>query len=280
MKIQRRGPAMPRLAALGSLSHGVSTEVLHRLCELSVKDQWRIGQLDWSGMDLSMYPSALRQAAADALVQIQLGEATAALVATRLRTRADPGAVQDLLAAQVMDEQRHVQFFSDLIFRLDCQGQPRDTVQALMAEVATAESTEQMLVGMHILIEGVAHSFFMGAAAIFEQVDDSGTLLAPIRQVIVDWLPNLLARDENRHIALGVQLLRQQVPMLSPTARDRLESQVERWGGIVHEMAADPDVIEGTGLDGLGLSTQCVQDMNLRLAQVGLETRVPEVRVG
>jgi hypothetical protein len=39
-------------------------------------------------------------------------------------------------------------------------------------------------------------------------------------------------------------------------------------------MASDPDIIHDVGVDGGRVGTRCVTDLNLRLAQVGMETRI------
>jgi len=94
-------------------------------------------------------------------------------------------------------------------------------------------------------------------------------------KVIGEWLPNYLGRDESRHIAFGVQFLSQRIPQLSPAERHRLERQVERWGRLIVAVALDPDFLIMPGLNGQSLTQRCIRDLNVRLSNIGLETRIP-----
>jgi hypothetical protein len=95
-----------------------------------------------------------------------------------------------------------------------------------------------------------------------------------IRTVVVDWLPRLLGRDESRHIAFGIHYLRTCLPGLGAERRAALERNLERWGAAVHDMASDPDVIYDAGVAGARIGTRCIADINLRLAQVGMEAPI------
>ena len=251
---------------------------LDRLYEIACRDQWTVAGLDWSAVELAAFPLPLRQAAADLFAQLHYGELTAMMGASRMMDRLPSSAARLVCATQVNDEARHVRFFANLIGRLGCAGRVRPTVRQLMGEVYEADTAEATMLGMQILIEGVAHSLFQEGARLFADFPGQGPLFDAVRTVAVDWLPRLLARDESRHIAFGLHYLRARLPALSAGQRAALERRVERWGEMVHEMAADPDLIDGVGMDGGRLGARCLVDINLRLSQVGLETRIREIR--
>lgn len=251
---------------------------LDRLYEMACRDQWTVAGLDWSALDLMMFPLSFRQAAADLFAQLQYGELTAMMAASRMMDRLPAGAARLMCATQVNDEARHVRFFANLVGRLGCEGRVRPSVHKLMAEVYEADTPEATMLGMQILIEGVAHSFFQEGARLFAELPALGPRFDAVKTVITDWLPRLLGRDESRHIAFGLHFLRARLPELAPAERAGLERKVERWGEMVHDMAVDPDVIDAVGVDGKRLGARCVADLNLRLAQAGVETRIRAIR--
>ena len=108
------------------------------------------------------------------------------------------------------------------------------------------------------------------------RLETHGALTGPLlaaKTVVGEWLPRLLARDESRHIAFGLAWLRARVPELDRRGRHALEETVHRWEGRIRDAAEDPDLLDAVGLDGSLLSARCVEDLNLRLTQIGLEAR-------
>lgn len=249
---------------------------LERLYDLSIRDRWTVQELDWSGLDLQIIPEPLRRSIADVVAQLQYGEMTALLCANRVLPHLKTQSGQLYCATQISDEARHVRFFSNIMGRLGCEGKVRATIRQMMAEVYEAPTPAAMMVGMHIMIEGVAHSFFHSGVHLFDGIQDDNPLIKSVKRVIVDWLPKLIARDESRHISFGMHYLKEAIPTLSRKERDDIEERIVKWGEDVYEMAIDPDAIEDIGLDGFKISKECIEDLNLRLGQIGLTTRIPE----
>jgi hypothetical protein len=258
-----------------------SEPYFERLCELAARDQWKLEDLDWETLDVSPLPEFFRQTAADGFAQLQWGERTAQLAATRLMELLPEGAARTFVATQRTDEARHVAFFERVIGLLGCEGRVRPSVARLMREVQEAETPEALVLGMQILIEGVAHSLFLEAARVvnaLETEDSAGGPLQALKTVMGEWMPKLLARDESRHIAFGLHYLRQRIPRLDGMARRQLEAKVALWGEWVLEQARDPDLVYGIGIDGEAACGQLLEDLNLRLGQVGLETRIAPLK--
>lgn len=259
----------------------LSDPYLERLCELAARDQWKLEDLDWRSLDVSALPEVFRQAAADGFAQLQWGERTAQLAAERLLGLLPEGPARAFIATQRTDEARHVAFFEQVIRLLGCEGRVRPSVQQLMREVQEAETPEELMLGMQILIEGAAHSLIMEGARLVGAFDDGGGLDRPLQSmktVVGEWMPRLLARDESRHIAFGLHALRARIPRLDHAARRRLEEKVAHWGEKVLEQARDPDLVYGIGEDGDAVCGRLIEDLNLRIAQVGLETRIAPLK--
>jgi hypothetical protein len=271
-----------RVSPSADLSQDTSSDpYLERLCELAARDQWKLEELDWGALDVSALPEEFRQAAADGFAQLQWGERTALIAATRLLELLPEGPERAFIATQRTDEARHVAFFEQVIRLLGCEGRVRPSVRQLMLEVQEAETAETLVLGMQILIEGAAHSLVMEGGrlvgALGEGGEADGPLLA-LKRVVGEWMPRLLARDESRHIAFGLHFLRKRLPQLPPAARHALEEKVARWGEGVLEQARDPDLVYGIGVDGEAVCGRLIEDLNLRISQVGLETRIAPLK--
>ncbi|HYI00641.1 hypothetical protein [Hyalangium sp.] len=258
-----------------------SEPYFERLCELAARDQWKLEELGWHTLDVSSLPEPFRQTAADGFAQLQWGERTAQLAATRLIELLPEGAARAFVVTQRTDEARHVAFFERVIGLLGCEGRVRPSVQRLMREVQEAETPEALVLGMQILIESIAHSLFQEASRVVNSIEAGEELDGPLRAlktVMGEWMPRLLGRDESRHIAFGLHYLRQRIPRLEGPERHQLEEKVSLWGEWVLEQARDPDLVYGIGIDGEAVCGQLIEDLNLRLAQVGLETRIAPLK--
>jgi len=121
-----------------------------------------------------------------------------------------------------MDEARHVEVFARY---LDCHGRryPLDPdLRAIVTALLTEADWEVKCVGMQIVLESVALSFFrLGEQLAVEPV---------FRQFI-----GRAHEDESRHVAYGILSLEKRIPQLTPPARRRLEDwaydAVARIGG-------------------------------------------------
>lgn len=260
----------------GAQAHGRAADAAYeRLCELARRDAWRLEELPWHELDVSDAPEELRQVAADAIAQLHWGERTAHLAAQRVARLLPEGAARRFALTQVEDEARHVAFFGKLMDVVGCEGRVRESVRALMAQVEAADTPELLLAGMQILIEGVAHALFVELSRVAKDAGElEGAFASSMLRVVGDWMPRLLGRDESRHIAFGLACLEERIPKLDAGARAALEARAADWGRQVRAQAEDPDLLFGLGVDGATLCARLIDDLNLRLAQVGLTTRI------
>lgn len=253
---------------------------LTRLWDMAARDSWSNSDMNWDSVDLSSLPSDIKQGVSDMLTQLHYGEVTALLCSARLVQHAPSLSAQLFSSSQVNDEARHVQWFSHLMNNLDCMGEVRSSVAEFMTDIYECESIDGLIIGMHILVEGMAHSFFMEGARLFNQLGPIAKLSKSYRsaqKVLGEWLPNYLGRDESRHIAYGVQFLQQRLPNLTAKERDALEARIDHWGKMFVNAAIDPKLVLVSGMDGFQVADRCIKTINLRLASIGLHTRIPSV---
>ncbi len=261
-----------------------SEHYLERLCELAARDQWKLDDLAWDTLDVHTLPEVFRQTAAECFVQLRRGERTAEHTAAQLLEFLPEGPERTFVMTQRIDEARHVAFFDRLIQLLGCEPPVRDSVEQLMTEVEAADSPEALVLGMQIFIESVGQSLFLAGSRAMSALEANGGVeldggpIWSLKTVLRDWMPRLLGRDESRHIAFGLHFLRQQIPQLEPTARQKLENTVAYWGRALIEPVRDPDLINAIGGDGEAVCRQLIDDLNLRLAQVGLDTRIAPLK--
>jgi hypothetical protein len=145
-------------------------------------------------------------------------------------------------AVQVMDEARHVEVFARY---LECHGVrfPIDPDLArIISELLSEEDWEAKCVGMQVILESIALSFFR----LGEQMAVEPVLKAFIGRV---------HEDESRHVAYGVLTLEERIPQLDPTSRERLENwaydAIARIGGRAGKpgFSSQFQALAGVGID-------------------------------
>jgi hypothetical protein len=161
-----------------------------------------LGRGSWSA-----YQTAMR---AWAISQLLFGEQGALVVTGRLVETLPDMTSKCLAAVQVADEARHVRVMQRY---LELNGQsfvPSAEVEALLAGMLQAPSWDYLLLGMQVVLEGVALSIFRSGNTLF-----SDPLLTEICQRI--------ARDEARHYSFGVVSLADHIALL--TNRERRDRE-------------------------------------------------------
>ena len=145
-------------------------------------------------------------------------------------------------AVQVMDEARHVEVFARY---LDCHGLrfPIDPDLKIIIEQLMSESDwEAKCVGMQVILESVALSFFR-----------LGTEIA-VEPTLRDFIGRV-HEDEARHVAYGVLTLEARIPELPEENRIRLENwaydAIARIGGRAGKPAfsSQMQALATTGID-------------------------------
>ncbi len=253
-------------AARASLSTG--TPDIERLYELGKKRQWNASDLPWESLDFSAVPLPLRAGLAELLTQTHYGELGALTVSAKL-VQTSPNLVDRLFGAtQVTDEARHVEWFSRLLYHLDTPAPMNPAVAAFIDSVVSTKDDVAQLVGMNILIEGLAQTLMTESGRVLQSIQMEG--LESLAKVGT-WLVEKIAHDESRHLAFGVTRVRQLVDCLGASQRDRLQRQISEWARDLFALTQQrSDGVIAFGLDGDALMARCLTDTRSRLALAGL----------
>ena len=257
----------------------LSTEIQnHRIARLYTKakrDQWNLDNKDffptepmsreeinaWLGINDEM-----RLAAARTFSSFYYGEQGAKLISAQLSLEAPTLESGKFLATQTMDEARHVEVFERILGLLDEIHPINPFLNALLADIYRAPSFAEKLVGMNLLVEGLALSAFRATIAALKpgvNISEQGyhAVGAPIEAII---------RDESRHVGFGVVLLRDILGNLSFMEKTKLRVRQAGWlcllYGSVKYHQRDQELI---GIDYLALLNQVIEDHERRLVECG-----------
>ena len=162
---------------------------LQRLFEQAKKDFWNESEvIDWSrGF---VVPAHQRRSLARILSIIYYGERAAMEVSAQLLTMVDDEQAKFALAAQVIEEAKHVSVFRRVLTSLD-EIHPVDWwSRQLLGDLVAIRHTAAKLIGMQLIVENVANHLFV---VIGDAVDD------PLLKEVLRYV----ARDEKKHTGLA-----------------------------------------------------------------------------
>jgi rubrerythrin len=135
-------------------------------------------------------PAHQRRPLARVLSIIYYGERAALEVSAQLLTQVDDEQAKFVLAAQVIEEAKHVSVFRRVLGKLD-EIHPVDPwSRRLLSDLVRTRSAVAKLIGMQLIVENVANHLFV---VIGEAVDD------PLLKEILRYV----ARDEKKHSGLA-----------------------------------------------------------------------------
>lgn len=145
---------------------------------------------------------------ASGLSQIVHGEQGALLVASQLVSCAPTYQAKLYAASQAFDEARHVEAFSKYIqTRTKLMYPVGSGLKSLLDKILTDERWDLKLIGMQIIIEGLALAAFNTAKAVTPD---------PVFRDVL----HLVIRDEARHVTFGVNYLEDFIENLSEKERE------------------------------------------------------------
>lgn len=151
-----------------------------------------------------------RRAAAFRLSNFLHGEQGALMVASQLVSVVPHTDAKFYAATQTMDEARHVEVFARYLDKLDAVRPIAPPLKSVLDDTLATGNFMHKLVGMQIVVEGLALFSFKRMRSLTEE---------PLLKEILTYV----ARDEARHHAYGVQYIERCVPCLSASEREELE---------------------------------------------------------
>jgi hypothetical protein len=138
------------------------------------------------------------------------GEQGALMVAAQLVNAVPHTDAKFYAATQTMDEARHVEVFARYLRMLGEERPIAPPLRTILDRILETDNWMHKLVGMQIVIEGLALFSFKEMRSLTEE---------PLLKELLTYV----ARDESRHHAYGVQYIERCVPLLSESEREEIE---------------------------------------------------------
>ena len=198
---------------------------LQRLLLLSQKEQWNIDDLNWEGLHFEEMPIPFQRHLATVFSHLHYGEQMALQCVQRLRNEIAEPIQRELLEIQIQDEKRHV-VFSKLLQSLHPSFPLRDSLKT--HKKSQCSHNEKLLVGIHNMIENIAHCLFQ-CPRYHYKCKDVSNLIVSLQEITDHWIPNYLMIDESRHLAIGHIMLSGYVSCLLPNQKIQVEGMITRW---------------------------------------------------
>jgi hypothetical protein len=164
----------------------------------------------WRSLPEEKVIELTRRTAAFRLSQFLHGEQGALMVAAQLVNAVPHTDAKFYAATQTMDEARHVEVFARYIEKLDEIRPIAPSLKGILDTTLETGDWMKKLVGMQIVVEGLALYAFRDMRNLTEE---------PLLKDLLTYV----ARDESRHHAYGVQYIERCVPCLSDAERAELE---------------------------------------------------------
>lgn len=217
----------------------VENRKIDRLYTIAKRDQWNLDdrRADFfperaPGVDVNAWLNVTdeqRQAAARCFSSVYYGEQGAKVISAQLTTMAPTNEASKFLATQVMDEARHVEVFEGILRFIDRVHGMNPFLNALLTDIARTRHREEKLIGMNLLVEGLALAAFKATLKGLRElgISEQGyrAVGAPIEAIM---------RDESRHVGFGVVLLPDLLRAASRRRKVEIRMRQLAWLGLLY----------------------------------------------
>ncbi len=189
---------------------------LERLFEMAKKDFWNESTvIDWD-RPLEL-PTAMRAPLAKVLSTVYYGERAALEVASQLIPMVKDEQCKFALAAQVIEEAKHVSVFRRLISKLDHIYPANFWSRQVLADLVRTRSAVAKLIGMQLIVENFANHLFH-------------VLRVAIPDPHVKEVLHYVERDEKKHTGLAAIYLPSVLRDLRPWDIPYIKAKQMYWG--------------------------------------------------
>lgn len=235
---------------------------LMRLYENAKRDQWNsTDDLDWSisvdphsevlpDLSFGIYgtpmwdkltPKEVKQIRQEGLswqlCQFLHGEQGALLASAQVASAVPWYESKQYAATQVMDEARHVEVYRRYVKEKVQHEYPiNPELRRLLDQILTDSRWDMKLIGMQIIIEGLALASF---AAVRDLTSDP----------LLKHLTSLVIADETRHVAFGMLSLREYCEDLSAAEREEREDFIYEACLLMRDRINAREVYQNMGMD-------------------------------
>ncbi|RMG14888.1 MAG: hypothetical protein D6731_09525 [Planctomycetota bacterium] len=278
------------LDALGGARFKLPIEVnnrkVARLYTMAKRDQWNLDDRrehffppSREGIDINEWLGVcdeVRLAAARSFSSFYYGEHGAKIISAQLTCMAPTNESAKFLATQTYDEARHVEVFEGILQFIDRIHPMNPFLNAFLADIARTHCLVSKLIGMNLLVEGLALSSFRTILANLKgEVNVSERGYRAIGEPI-----EMILRDESRHVGFGVVLLPDLMQGLSRRRKAQLRLRQLVWLGLIYGSVkyhqADQEIM---GLDYVQLLEDVLSDHERRIQECGGDALVSTERM-
>lgn len=263
------------LDALGGARFHSSPDVrfdrVERLYRNAKRDQWNLDDRRDRYFSVRVEELGLALPQAEAIARLfssfYYGERGAKVISSQLVSIVPDLEASKFLATQVVDEARHVEVFEGILGTVDRVYPMNPFLNALLTDMARVRTREEKLIGMNMLVEGLALAAFRAACRTLKD----GLRVGEAAYRAIGEPIEAILRDESRHVGFAVvylpELLRARCSFRRK-AEVRLRQLV--WlallYGSVKWQQRDQEAI---GVDHVAVLRDVLEDHERRLAEVG-----------
>lgn len=259
--------------ALGGAKFHRSPEVRYervdRLYRNAKRDQWNLDDrrdryFSARAEELGLTRDQL-ESTARLFSSFYYGERGAKVISSELVGLVPDVEASKFLATQVMDEARHVEVFEGILHALDRIYPMNPFLNALLTDMSRQPHREEKLIGMNMLVEGLALAAFRNAIRTLKRLNVPEAAYRAVGEPI-----EAILRDEARHVGFGVIYLPEL--MRASTFRRRAEVRLRQvvWLALLYAslkyQSRDQELL---GVDRVQVLTEILSDHEERLAEVG-----------
>lgn len=259
---------------LGGRAFQISPEVkhrrVHRLYENAKRDQWNATDRVPPGDKLPAdgLSELEREAICRVFSQLYYGERGAQIISGQLSTMVADNEASKFLATQCMDEARHVEVFESLLTRIDRVYPMNPFLNALLTDMMRTDRLEEKLVGMNLLVEGLALTVFKFTVKLFERDERyQNEVGRHVYEAI-----QLILKDESRHVGFGVLYLPELLRTLPRWRLAELHARQLAWMGLlfgsVRYHKRDSAIV---GIPYVDLLADILEEHQARVREMGVE---------
>lgn len=207
---------------------------IERLYELAKRDQWNYSDMlkdKAYQSDLTLLTPEERTAIARIVSQLYYGERGALLISSQLTTMVPDQESAAFLTTQCFDEARHMEVFYRIAAELDQLHPVNPFLQLMLTDLLRTDNIVEKLIGMNLLVEGLALSVFHHILSVFEKhprlqgAFESSLIIEPLKSIV---------RDESRHVGFGVLYLPELVKKLSWRQKQVIRARQLIWLALLY----------------------------------------------
>lgn len=284
-------PVLTRiLDALGGarfkLDVGVQNRKVDRLYGMAKRDQWNLDDRrehffprDRKGIDLNEWLGVeddVRIAAARCFSSFYYGEHGAKLISAQLTNMMPTNESSKFMATQVMDEARHVEVFEGILGFIDTIHPMNPFLNAFLGDISRVRRVESKLIGMNLLVEGLALSSFR---MILKEMK-AGANVSPRGYRAIGEPIEAIVRDESRHVGFGVVILPDLLARVPRRVKAEFRLRQLVWLGLLYgSVKYHQEDQEKMGLDYVQLLSDVIEDHEKRIQECSGDALVSTERM-